>query len=263
MDFNLLLSDEEYQGRFAGKHTEPYIYELKSDNQALLYFGSRHSRNPKDLQWELLEKQWKQFLNGSNGKRVILFEGNKFPEPEGNYENIIMQFGESGALLFLAKDSDTSYAWPDPLFSEEASFLSEKFDPDLVAYFVFVRSASSWLRSGTMGTFDEVLQKAAKMTAARVTGAPEDVSIYSAIHKKIFGKPLSQDQREIIYRASPPVYHDSIINDIARADSRFRNERVVITAEKYWKEGYSIFMLFGSAHAVIQEPALRAMVEGK
>ena len=261
IDTSLLLTDEEYKAKFEGNHPTPYIYHLAKGQQVLFNFGVRHSRKPDDPQWEELAREWNEFLSAANDKRMVLFEGSRLLAPEGDRDATILKFGESGVLVLLAKSSGASFDWPDPTFKEEVAFLKQNFDTDAVAYFFFARSAGSWLRAGTMGTFDEVIRKAAD-AGRRIPGAPTDVSAYATIHERIFGKPLGYDQQETIIRASAPVYHDSVINDIARADSRFRNERIVLKAEKYWNDGYSIFMLFGTAHAVIQEPALRALVNG-
>ena len=262
MDTNLLLTDEEYLQKFAGKHETPYIYELLRGNQALFYFGVRHSRKPDDPQWSQLADEWGKFIAATGEKRAIMFEGGQIPTSTEERDEAIRKFGESGALLFIARDAGAELSWPDPTMAQEAEKLQTMFEAAQVAYFFFARSAGAWLRSGTMGTFDEVLTKAATATSARIPGAPADVGAYSAIHKTIFGHPLESAQQEQLIRASAPVYHDSVINDIARADSRFRNERIVTEVEKFWNKGYSIFMLFGAAHAVIQEPALRALVNG-
>ena len=262
MDFSLLLTDEEYQERFAGKnHPTPYVYELRSGEQMLMYFGVRHSRNPDDAQWEKLKISWEDFFRKTSLRRIILLEGGKPLQLEDNWPNVVRKYGEAGVILSFSRGSGAEIAWPDLAINKEAEKLSEQFESNLVAYYIFARSAGAWLRAGTMGTFDEVLMKAVVATSQRVFSAPDTVSVYAAIHNQIFKHPLDETQKKVIIRASAPVYYDSIINDIARASSRFRNEHIVNEVERYWKEGYSIFLVFGSAHAVIQEAALRAMVE--
>lgn len=264
MDTNLLLTDEEYQQHFFQKDfPTPYIYKLQSDGQLLVYFGVRHSRNPDDEQWNKLKSCWADFLQHSNSRRIILLEGDGPTDVKGDWADVIKKRGEVGALLILSHDSGSEIAHADPPINQEAQELAKKFEPDLVAYYIFARSAGAWLRGGTMGTFDEVLAKAASVTSRRIPGAPDSVPAYSAIHERVFNHPLDESQEEVIIRASAPVYHDSVVNDIARASSRFRNEHIVSEIELYWKDGYSIFLLFGSAHAVIQESALRDMVENK
>lgn len=262
MNFSLLLTDEEYQQLFIGKQQlAPYIYELYSNGQILVYFGVRHSRNPDDAQWEKLKTCWTDFSKKAGKRRIILLEGGQITQISvGVWQDTVRKFGEAGALLSFACGADVLIEWPDLSIAEEARQLMKKFEHDLVAYYIFARSVGSWLRGGTMGTFDEVLSKAAEATSRRVLGAPSDVVSYKVIHKRIFEKPIDETQKEVLIRASAPVYRDSVINDIARASSRLRNEHIVGEVERYWLDGYSIFILFGSAHAIIQEPALRAMI---
>ena len=264
MDTNLLLTDEEYQQRFAGKnHSTPYVYTLSLGEQRLVYFGVRHSRDPNDEQWEKLKSSWADFSQHAGNPRIILLEGGGSTDVKGDWADAIQQRGEVGALLLLSRDSGSEITHADPPISQEAQELAKKFESDLVAYYIFARSAGSWLRGGTMGTFDEVLAKATTATQRRIPGAPSDVVSYMAIHERVFGKQLDETQKEVLIRASAPVFHDSVINDIARASGRLRDEHIVGEVERFWKDGYSIFLLFGSAHAVIQEPVLRAMIEDR
>jgi hypothetical protein len=265
MNLNLLLSDEEYQKRFAhNNYPTPYVYTLRAGEQVLVYFGTRHSRDLDDVQWAKLKTCWKDFFETAKTKRIIFLEGGKIPQSfEDSWQDAIRKYGESGALVSLSRGTNTEITWPDLSISEEARRLLEKYELSLVAYYIFARSAGSWLRTGTMGTFDEIITKAAVATSHRISEAPSDVKSYAAIHKHIFGNPLDESQKDVLIRASAPVYHDSAVNDVARASSRLRNEHIVIETERYWKDGYSIFLLFGSAHAVIQEPSLRDMIETK
>lgn len=259
MDISLLLSDEEYQAKHEGQHSVPYKYEIKSNSQVLFYFGTRHSHNPQDKQWEKLTDYWKRFLNTVGGNRVLLLEGPQFDTKELSNETLIQRFGESGVLIQLAQVNNVPVAWPDISITDEASLLSKQFDQELVHYYIFIRSVGAWLRAGTMGDFDTIVAKAVEATLRRVVSAPSEVATYANIHEHIFGRPFSPNEQEVIIRASAPVYHDSIINDIARVSSRARNEHIVLEAKKCWQKGDSIFMLFGAAHAVIQEPALRTL----
>lgn len=260
MDISLLLSDEEYQAKYEGQHAMPYRYEINGNSQVLFYFGARHSHNPQDKQWEELTDYWKHFFNTTSKNRVLLVEGPQFDTKELSNETLIQHFGESGVLIQLAQANNVPVAWPDLSITDEASLLSKQFDQEFVHYYIFIRSVGAWLRAGTMGDFDTVVAKAVEATVRRVASAPSEVTAYAYIHERIFGRPFSPNEQGTIIRASAPVYHDSIINDIARVSSRARNEYIVLEAEKYWKKGDSIFMLFGATHAVVQEPALQTLV---
>ena len=263
MDFSLLLTDEEYQKRFK-VHPTPYTYILQYRGKRLFYFGVRHSNDPDDSQWEKLKKFWQDFSKTTIEPRAIFLEGGHVPLiVKNSLQDLIIKYGEIGALLYFTHGTPAEIVSADLPFDKETRQLSNKFEPDLVAYYIFARSAGAWLRTGMLGTFDEVLAKAANTTSRRIPGAPSDITSYGKFHERVFKKPLSDTQKETLIRASAPVYHDSVINEIVRASSRLRNEHIVSEVERYWQSGYSIFLLFGSAHAVVQEPALRAMIEKK
>ncbi len=260
MDYSLLLSDEEYQDIFEKGHDSPYTFEVFGDGKAIFYFGAEHSRDPENPQWSKLESYWNKFVSETNGKRIVFLEGPGGFKVDGLARNeIIEKFGESGLLMSFAGLENISFIWPDLSMQEEAKQLENDFDSDLVKYYIFARSAGAWLKIGNMGTFDEVIGKAIASTAKRILGTSSEFSFYDGIHERVFGNRISITEKENLIRAAVPIYRDSIINDISRASSRLRNEHIASEAEKYWNDGYSVFMLFGSAHAVIQEKALKSM----
>ena len=262
MDLSLLLSNEEYQKRFAERHPSPYTFEVQNGNKAIFYFGVRHSRDPHDPEWSVLEEYWEQFLKQSAGERVALLEGpGGFSLDTLSREEAITKFGEVGLLAMWCKARDIPYQSADLPFEEEFLKLKELFDEDLVTYFIFARSAGAWLRGLSMGSYDEVIKKAVHSTAQRILGASDSLEFYAAMHKKIFGRELSENERETLIRAAAPIYKDSILNDISRASGRVRNEHIVLEIEKQWLAGKSVFALFGSGHAVIQERAVKGLGE--
>ncbi len=260
MDLSLLLSDEEYQKRFDEGHPSPYTFEVHDGNKAIFYFGVRHSRDSHDPQWNILEEYWKRFVTQSVGEKVALFEGpHGFSLGTLLRDEVITKFGEAGLLAMWCAAHNIPYQSADLPQEEEFSKLKELFDVDLVTYFIFARSAGAWLRGGSMGSYDEVIEKAVHSTAERIPGAPDSLAFYAAMHKKIFERELSENERETLIRAAAPIYHDSVLNDISRASGHVRNAHIALEIEKQWMAGKSVFVLFGSAHAVIQEKALKGL----
>ncbi len=260
MDLSLLLNNEEYQKRFAEGHPSPYTFEVQNGNKAIFYFGVRHSRDPHDAQWNILEEYWERFLTQSAGERVALLEGPVgFSLDTLSRDEVITKFGEAGLLAMWCNAQNIPCVSGDLSIQEEFLKLKESFDEDIMTYFIFARSAGAWFRSGTMGSYDEVIKKAVHSTAQRIPGASDSLAFYSSMHKKIFGRELLESERETLIRAAAPIYHDSILNDISRASGRLRNEHIVLEIEKYWLEGKSVFALFGSGHAVIQERAVKTL----
>lgn len=243
--------------------TGPYIFEIKNAEQRLLFFGVRHSRNINDEQWSTLKTEWNNFAGRSGGKKVVFFEGPQFSIPHGlSAEEQIKKYGEAGFLLTLVGTQSAGLHWPEITMQEEFGELVKKFDSDLVEYFIFVRTAGAWLNGGAHGNFDETINRAARATA-RSIGSSEEVSYYSGIHQRIFGVPLAEKEAQVLVRAAAPVYHDSIVNEIGRASNEIRDDRLASEVHKYWADGYSIFVLFGSHHAKSLEGRLRKELAGE
>lgn len=262
MNYSLLLSDEEYQNEFKKGHQTPYTYEIVRDGQSIFYFGAEHSRDTKISQWKKLEEYWNRFLKSVSGNKIVLLEGPARPLVLNlSQEEIIKQFGEVGLAMFYAKQNEIEIAWPDLSMQEEAKQLGKLFDSRLVAYFIFARSAGAWLRLNAGESFEEVINRAIQNTSRRIESVPNTNNFFSSIHKQVFLHEFTPDEKETIMRAAVPVYRDSVINEIARASSRLRNEHLVSEIERYWKGGISVFIVFGSSHAVIQEKALKSLLK--
>ncbi len=260
MDYSLLSSQEEHKNFFKEKNRKPYTFEVRGKGKVLYYFGANHSRDPENIQWGVINEYWGRFIKEAGANRVVFLEGPQFIFSEGkSEEETIRQFGERGFVITRAIKENIAIHWADLQIQEEIKKLNEGFEKELVNYFIFARSAGAWLRAGTFGPFDSVIEKAAVSTAKRIEGAPSDSSYYAAIHNKIFGKPFSDSDARDLERAAAPINNDSIINDVARASSRLRNEHIVSEIEKFWLKGFSIFVLFGSGHAIVQERALKSL----
>lgn len=243
--------------------SDQYIFEIQKAKQLFLFLGVRHSRNPEDEQWRTLETAWSNFLVKAGDKRSIFFEGPEFDVPRGlPIDEQIKKYGEAGQLLSLNRAQDAELHWPEISMREESQELARKFDKDLVDYFIFARTAGSWLRGGAHGNFHEAISRAANATARSVDSSAE-VSYYSAIHEKIFGVPITEKESPVLIRAAAPVYKDSVVNEIGRFSNEIRDSRLVSEIHKYWTEGYSIFVLFGSHHAKSLESRLRRDLLGE
>ncbi len=262
MDYSLLLSDEEYQKKFKNGHKTPYTYEIARKGQSIFYFGAEHSRDPGITQWKELERYWNQFLKSTLENRIVLLEGPERPPLRDlTQEEVIKQFGEVGLMMLFANKEGVQISWPDFSMQQEAEQLAKQFDADLVTYFIFARSAGAWLRLDTGETFEAVINKAMINTARRIGRAPHSIEFYANIHRQVFSRDLSASEKETLMRAAAPIYHDSVINEIARTSTRLRNEHIASEIEKCWQDGKSVFAVFGSSHAVIQEKALKSLLE--
>jgi hypothetical protein len=80
----------------------------------------------------------------------------------------------------------------------------------------------------------------------------------ATIHKELFSRPLSWDDARWVYDITTPASQDYVTNELARRSGELRDEHILRQIKKYWQEGRSPFLVFGSAHAITLEPALHS-----
>lgn len=79
------------------------------------------------------------------------------------------------------------------------------------------------------------------------------------LYKDVVGKDFSEDDN--FNNLVNPNRTDTGVNQVARAQSDLRDLNIASEIERYWNEGKSIFVAFGSGHLIIEEPALRTVLK--
>lgn len=261
MDKNLLISFEEYS---TIKHNNPYVYSVESQNQFLLYFGAEHKKNPLDPQFELIKEKWNEFLKKiGKSKSVVIFEGIANLDDKTTIEEAIKKYGESGAVVNLAKEAGIPFIRPEPIINYEAEDLLKEFTKDEIFYFYVIRSLSSWLRSADLADFKNFIERIVQRYKTELGWADYNFSFDPTIiriHAEIFNKNFDLIDKDFISKIVSPMHHKSRINDIARMSTTIRNLEILRTIEDYWQRGYNIFIVYGASHAVMQERAIKNLV---
>jgi hypothetical protein len=260
MNIKKLISFEKYSKI---KHEIPYLYTIKSNNQKLYYFGERHSRDPQDSQWIQAKEFWLEFIkNTANQKRVVFIEGSK-PSLRETEEKSIRECGGPGFITFLASQHNVDIYCPEPSKSYETSELLKQFQQEEVAYYYFARSMSGWGRmTEPKPKFEDYITRNLKRNKSEVGWTDFDFSIENMknIHKNIFEKEFDKNDSDFFKSIVSPIKSETIINKIAKSCSNLRNEYILKEIEKCWNMGNSIYIHYGAGHAVMQEPAIRDLV---
>lgn len=263
MNKELLLSEEEY--RAIGKYNIPYIYSIKSGSQILYYFGSKHVWDPLHPQFELLQKEWQEFLQKTTGlKSVVVVEGNVNLDNITTLEEVVEKYGESGAIVFLANQAHIPSSRPEPTIKDEVEELLKVFSRDEIFYFYMIRGIVSWQRAVVRKDFDEFVKINAKRYKDALDWHDFDFSfeLVKKIHKQIFSEEFDQNDKEL-FKILNSMFGRTKITEIAKKSIKIRDFSIMECIEKYWQEGYCLFIVYGSVHAVMQERAIRDMIEIK
>ncbi len=261
MNKKLLLSFEEYS---AIEHEHPYFYYIGSNEQILYYFGAEHSKDISHSQFEILQIKWQEFLSKTKSKKgIVFFEGKLDQEQLITLEDSIKKYGESGAIVFLANQSSVSSYRPEPDIKIEIKKLLADFSKDEIFYFYIARAIKHWQHGMVMQKdFDKFINFNMERYRAILDWQDFIFSFetFKRIHKQIFGKELDLNDKNLFRKITNPAIRGIVFNEIAKKSSTIRNIFILDQIEEKWKEGYSIFVVYGSGHAVMQEGVIKSLV---
>jgi len=255
-----LMSYAEYSSK---EYFAPYTYHLSNGDQHLYFFGSRHTYNPDDEQISKLEVFWAEFEVVTKGvQRKLLMEGGKRAILNSKKE-AIETGGEIQYAVFLASQSGISTESPEPPASHWFQELAKKFSKDAVAYYDFARTCYQWNQMDVRPGFESYVASFIGSNVKNSGWNDYDFSLehMREIHHQLFGTDFKEDDKEFFYDVINPTTSFSIINEVSRADDEgIRDTYILSEIEQYWREGNSLFIIYGLQHAVILEGALRKLV---
>jgi len=259
-----ILTYDEYAEIEAKGFKLPYIVEVAHGNQNLLFYGSDHLNNPDHPQFQDIENRWNNFVTDA-ANPVALVEG-RFDEVKeedtADRNKSIIDGGEAQFVVHLARRDNVPVDSPEPDRVWEANELAKEFGRDKVIFYYFIRQLSWWSRFTDKP--DVPKEATAMLELMKKSYQWEDVDFslegMESIHQELFNKPLNWDDTQWIYDVTTPTPQDYVTNVIARRSGELRDEHILQEIQKYWHEGKSPFLIFGSAHAIRLEPALRKLV---
>lgn len=253
-----LMTYEEYS---RNGHPLPYVYEIEDGAQKLTYFGAEHSFDPEDEQVARVKGAWEEFLRKVDRQNAVVFvEGGARDSNEESEAIAIHEDGETGLSTYLANQEHVPVFSPEPNTKEVVDQLKLHFKADEILYYFFARGVAQWHRLAPQPEFDTYLQGLFSDEAVALGYDPDILGELSQTHERLFGKKLDIQDVDHFDQAEDPITITSVSNEVARATSILRDKHIMGEVENKWKEGKSIFIVYGASHAVMQEPALRSML---
>jgi hypothetical protein len=223
-------------------HPQPYVYE----SDGILVYGSVHTEDPRDPQLDDIENRWHGF-----GPTVALVEGRLgFLAP--GFMDPVEEYGEMGRVYGLAKTDDvTTYTWELP-WDRAATKLAGQFPPERVALYFVLRPYFSNRRFGRPASPESFLEEYLhRASIPALTGTIEDVGDIDRIWRRDF--PGERDWRDVSDEGPLVGY----LIDIGNASEDLRNQHLVRVIHTLRAKGERVFVVCGSSHAVLIEPAVR------
>ena len=271
MHENLLLTDEQVSAKYeelGDDFPHPYFFRITNGHQVLYFLGCNHSYDEANPQFARIKELWSGFIAETTGQDCILMvEGMPIgPEPElhkpkdETESEAIDSGGEHGYAAYWATRAGVPYYTPEPNRVWEVNELVRRFDRDAVMYYYFIRQASQWHRMHQKESFKEYLQVTLD-TYSRIPGWDDFdfsfdnmVRIHDATHDHAF----YQDDLDCFKLDSSPRG-----NPVSSACSNLRDVHIVSEIKKHWDRGKSVFVVYGSGHAIKDELALKKLLQKK
>lgn len=252
---SLLLPRQKYNEILKGYGPSPFTFEIKNEKQVLFYFGANHSRDPENHQYPVLRQYWNTFLELTKHKeRLVLVEDSIRPVEVDELTSIKVG-AEGGVVALWASKEHIQQISPDITIEVLAERFLEIPKEEIFLY-RFLDVVNAFQKHHLSGTFEDVANNWCK--DKRQKGFDVSIEQLKQVYKKLMGKEFNE--RDSVNSLVNPNNTGTRINEIARILSDAREVNIVSEIEKYWKEGKSMFVVFGSGHLVIQRPALEKLL---
>lgn len=243
-----------------GKEHEPYVLAYNNSDQNLIFFGSMHSNNLQDRQWAVFDLAWESFINQPNNDKLLIHENYIETIETAARRDSISKYGEIGLAMWSAKQADIPMISGEPNREQELKHLKEQFsEPEIITYYL-ARQMHQWLRQDREQTPDwrNYINHLIEGTNS-VAGWKNPVTPETAIgwYQQITGKEFDPENMQAFYSLSDPSQ-----NPVSSASGSYRDQYLeeVITAN--WQAGKSLFVIYGSGHAITLEPVLMHITGG-
>ncbi len=241
-----LLSFQEFQSK---SFSTPYFFLLSAKNYHLGYYGSRHSYQTNDSQFNQLKTALLSFQPD-----VIFIEGG-VPSLLSNEKDMIEKYGEPGFIGFFGHPRRIQIKNIEPNFSEELYHLLDIFDEEYVLVYYFVREMSLYQIKHDRLELESYISNFLEDLNYFLPLKKKEPDYIYQLYQKTFHKQFQINQ--ITGDLWDPIQEKTIINAVSKQNEIFRNQKMVENIIEAFNDYHKVFVVAGSAHAVIQEPALR------
>jgi hypothetical protein len=232
------------------RHPTPHVVDVTHAGSHLVLFGGRHSSDPADGMFDQIEAAFSRVAPA-----FALHEGTP-PAVEMDREIAIRRHGEAGLVRHLAARAGIDTGSMDIPLAEEARLLLRHVAPRDALVFLVVRQLASYNRKTARMDFDGYFGDFFGLIAPPLELAI-DWPLIEAEHVRVLGRPLSVGS--VTAFETDPMRDDLPTQRIARLSNRLRDEHMLRCLIDALSEHGRVFGTVGVSHAVMLEPALRAV----
>lgn len=243
-------------------HPAPYKYIIEKGGKFLYYFGSRHSFDPADPQFEEIRVFFNEFTNRANRENsIVLVEGGERSIANSEQE-AILEGAEMNFVTYLAAKKQMNVASPEIPDSKRFELLAEHFLQEDIAYYYFIQVCWQWNNTQGGTEFADYIHVFLENNRKESGWNNIDFSFKGmmSIHNCLFKTEFDPRDKDFLNSILDPRLNTSIINKIsAFDDSGLRDNYILDEIQRYWQKNMNIFVIYGLPHAIMQEPVLRTL----
>jgi hypothetical protein len=266
-----LISAEEYAEL---EHETPYEYHLKGGGKEILYVGTPHSHDPHEPIFEQIKSHIEQF-----SPDLVLIEGsaslNKY-SPEDlrkeatklSDEETILEHGEALFTAKIASEKGIRVYSPEPEENKIANYLEQKgISKDAIFAYCMARFIDAYHRYPEKPDVEEYMDRYKTYMQENIGWQNYDFSLdhFKEVQKKLWDKEFDLEDNEFYEQASDPIPWENKsyteVNKAAAFSNRFRDEYMIDNIQDLLAQYKKILIVFGASHAVMQEPALKKLLQ--
>ncbi len=268
-----IMTAEEYAQ--LEDHGRPYRYELKAGEKEIVYLGFGHSSDPKNPAFQILKNDIETLhpdlvmIEGFEAINSMSAEElKKLAEYYKTEEEFISSHGENTYAAKLAIDRGIQILSPEPSTEEEINYVLKQ---GISKETIFVQEMSTILhqynRIQDRPELEVYLQPYMNRMKAEFDWPEVEFTFENLkkLYPKYTGKEFDLKDDKSLKRASDPIpWEGQEYNDLNRAamySSQCRDRYMVRKIQEALKTHNKIFIVFGASHAVMQEPALRKLMD--
>jgi len=267
-----ILTHKEYAHHpfVLGSESESYSYLIEGNGKSLEYFGTSHSNNPENPLFFEIEKRFKALnpdivyvegMEGINAHKDEVRESLNEMEKE-----VAKRQGENFFALKLAVDANVDFESPEPPHADEITHLVEKgfLKQDIFDFYMY-RAAYQYQRDHEERDAESGKRYLAPFIERFRNDSGWDVQELEAFAIEFHAHLEVEGDNSYASLVDPIPWDEKTeapTNEVSRASSSFRNEYILERIAEGLKSHQCAFIVYGSAHAVQHEPALRILLSG-
>lgn len=266
-----IMDYQEYQSI---DHSVPYEYKLEKGDSALYYFGTLHTNSSENPIFSKVEQIIEDFRPD-----LVIVEGSAYlrnPETKkyaleslktASRNEIIQSRGEMTFTIKIAYEKGIEVDSPDPTDEVIANFaLKIGATKEEIFLANCCQMILQWIRieNGKPSLFQYLNDYISDIKESFKWDDFEfSFENFKNIHEKLLKKAINESDYDFYYKITAPIVFDgdwknqSIVSKTTAIFSKARNQIIVTEIEKLRSKYKRIFVIMGSGHAVMQEPALR------